>query len=78
MEDVAGNEIHIFHLHEVSDCVERGNFWGMGYVSSVQQITSAAELKNYLQPYADNDTIRNSIYSFVEMNPGKKMALSIY
>lgn len=55
--------------------VERGNFWGMGYVSSSQQITSAAELKNYLQPYADNDTIRNSIYSFVEMNPGKRMKL---
>ncbi len=57
--------------------VERGNFWGMGYVSSTQKITSAAELKNYLQPFADNDTIRNSIYSFVEMNPDKKMALSI-
>lgn len=55
--------------------VERGNFWGMGYVSSSQQITSAAELKNYLQPYADNDTIRNSIYSFVESNPEKRMKL---
>ncbi len=55
--------------------IERGNFWGMGYVSSTQPITSAAELKNYLQPFADNDTIRNSIYSFVEMNPGKRMEL---
>ena len=55
--------------------VERGNFWGMGYVSSSQKISSASELKNYLQPYADNDTIRNSIYSFVEINPEKKMAL---
>lgn len=55
--------------------VERGNFWGMGYVSSTQPITSAAELKNYLQPYADNDTIRNSIYSFVESNPEKKLEL---
>ena len=55
--------------------VERGNFWGMGYVSATQQITSAAELKNYLQPFADNDTIRNSIYSFVESNPEKRMEL---
>ena len=55
--------------------VERGNFWGMGYLSSTLEITSAAELKNYLQPYADNDTIRNSIYSFVESNPEKRMAL---
>lgn len=57
--------------------VERGNFWGMGYVSSSQTITSAAELKNYLQPYADNDTIRNSIYSFVESNPGKRVSLLV-
>jgi DNA polymerase III subunit epsilon len=57
--------------------VERGNFWGMGYVSSTQQITSAAELKNYLQPYADNDTIRNSIYSFVENNPSKRVSLLV-
>ena len=27
--------------------------------------------------YADNDYIRNSIYSFVEMNPEKKVALAI-
>jgi DNA polymerase III subunit epsilon len=57
--------------------IERGNFWGMGYVSSTQQITSAAELKNYLQPYADNDTIRNSIYSFVEHNPEKRILLAV-
>jgi DNA polymerase III subunit epsilon len=57
--------------------VERGNFWGMGYVSSAQTITSATELKNYLQPYADNDTIRNSIYSFVESNPGKRVSLLV-
>lgn len=55
--------------------VERGNFWGMGYLSSSLTISSAAELKNYLQPYSDNDTIRNSIYSFVETNPEKKITL---
>ena len=35
------------------------------------------ELKELLTPYADNDYIRNSIYSFVEMNPEKKVALAI-
>jgi DNA polymerase III subunit epsilon len=55
--------------------VERGNFWGMGYLPVSQNISSAADLKNYLQPYADNDTIRNSIYSFVEQYPGKKISL---
>jgi len=57
--------------------VERGNFWGMGYLSSSQHFSSAADLKNYLQPYADNDTIRNSIYSFVEQYPDKRVALRI-
>jgi DNA polymerase-3 subunit epsilon len=55
--------------------VERGSFWGMGYLPSATQITSTADLKSYLNPYADNDTIRNSIYSFVEANPGKKISL---
>jgi DNA polymerase-3 subunit epsilon len=47
----------------------------MGYLPSSAQITSAADLKFFLQPYADNDTIRNSIYSFVEQYPEKRIAL---
>ncbi|MEO6723380.1 MAG: exonuclease domain-containing protein [Ferruginibacter sp.] len=57
--------------------IERGSFWGMGYLPSATLITSTADLKCYLNPYADNDTIRNSIYSFVEANPGKKISLQI-
>ena len=56
--------------------VERGNFWGMGYLPATMAIKSAADLKSFLQPYPDNDTIRNSIYSFAEQNPGKKILLS--
>ncbi len=55
--------------------IERGSFWGMGYIPYNMQISSTADLKNLLVPYADNDTIRNSIYSFVEQNPGKRIAL---
>ncbi len=55
--------------------VERGSFWGMGYLPSTMALTSSADLKNILVPYADNDTIRNSIYSFAELNPEKKIAL---
>ncbi len=57
--------------------VERGNFWGMGYLPASQTVTSATELKNFLQPYADNDTIRNSIFSFAEQHPEKRVALSL-
>jgi len=55
--------------------IERGSFWGMGYLPAATTITSTGELKNCLNPYADNDTIRNSIYSFVEKNPEKRIAL---
>ncbi len=55
--------------------VERGHFWGMGYLPASKNFTSADEIKNLLQPYADNDTIRNSIYSFVEQYPSKRINL---
>jgi DNA polymerase-3 subunit epsilon len=57
--------------------IERGNFWGMGYLPSSVSISSASDLKNYLQPYTDNDTIRNSIYSFVEQYPDKRVKLAL-
>jgi len=53
--------------------IERGNFWGMGYISSTAKPANIHELKETLQPYADNDFIRNSLYSYVEANPDKKV-----
>ncbi|GAB2817022.1 exonuclease domain-containing protein [Ferruginibacter profundus] len=55
--------------------IERGSFWGMGYIPKKLKPKSTGELKNYLNPYADNDYIRNSIYSFAEANPHKKISL---
>lgn len=55
--------------------IERGSFWGMGYLPSDFDLRSTAILKEKLTPYADNDTIRNSIFSFVEANPDKKVVL---
>jgi len=55
--------------------IERGSFWGMGYIPKKLKPTSPVELKDYLNPYADNDYIRNSIYSFAEANPHKKILL---
>ena len=56
--------------------VDKGSFWGMGYLPNGQRIQSADELKSLLDPYADNDTIRNSIYSFVEQYPEKRVMLN--
>jgi len=56
--------------------IERGSFWGMGHLPSLTTITSSDELKMLLEPYTDNDYIRNSIYSYVEINPGKKIVFA--
>ncbi|MFN8252822.1 MAG: exonuclease domain-containing protein [Ferruginibacter sp.] len=55
--------------------MDRGSFWGMGYIPARTSIQSAQDLKELLQPYADNDYIRNSIYAFVEANPEKKVLI---
>lgn len=56
--------------------VERGSFWGMGYLPKTFPVTSSNEIKNYLDPYADNDYIRNNIYSFADANPEKRILLN--
>ena len=56
--------------------IERGNFWGMGYVSSTMQTSSLQQIKETIEPYADNDFIRNSIYAYAERNPEKKVIFS--
>ena len=56
--------------------VERGSFWGMGYLPKSFTITNSGELKNLLNPYTDNDYIRNNIYSFAAANPDKRIQLA--
>ncbi len=55
--------------------VERGSFWGMGFIDKEHEPIDVNILKEILSPYADNDFIRNSIHSFVELYPHKKIAL---
>ncbi len=56
--------------------IERGSFWGMGYLPKTFPIASSGDLKNVLNPFADNDYIRNNIYSYAEANPHKKIKLA--
>lgn len=56
--------------------IERGSFWGMGYLNAKEKVKNIAELKDKIHPFADNDFIRNSIYSFVAANPEKKLVLA--
>lgn len=56
--------------------MEKGSFWGMGYISSADKNAPLSQLKDKLQPYADNNFIRNSIYAYIEANPAKKISYS--
>jgi DNA polymerase III subunit epsilon len=52
--------------------IDKGNFWGMGFIPHDSKIEKES-LKDILQPYTDNDFIRNSIYSYVEIYPDKRL-----
>jgi DNA polymerase-3 subunit epsilon len=53
--------------------IERGSFWGMGYISD--DVSDINDLKEKLVPHSDNDFIRNSIYSYVAQYPDRRVEL---
>lgn len=53
--------------------VEKGRFYGMGYVPSEQPITSIDEMKTFLTAYPENDYIRGLIYQYVSRKPDRKI-----
>lgn len=55
--------------------VEKGKFYGMGYLPSGTNISEINELKNYLTAYSENDYIRGMIYQYVQRYPNKKIAI---
>lgn len=55
--------------------VERGRFYGMGYLPEDSNIEDIDWLKNQLIQYPENDYIRGLIYSFVEKQPEKKFVI---
>lgn len=63
--------------HEKQLCmlVERGVFRGMGYLSNDMIIKKAEDVKPFIEPFADNDFIRSSIFAFAEMNPESRIDL---
>ncbi len=56
--------------------MERGSFWGMGYLPAGTPVLHLEQIRTFLQPYADNDTIRNSIYAFLARHPEKRRDLA--
>lgn len=63
---------------EEQSCIlmEKGKFYGMGYIPADVGITSREELKNYLTRYPENDYIRGLVYQYAERFPHKKVIIS--
>jgi DNA polymerase-3 subunit epsilon len=78
------NELPSFALvdfglqQEEQSCIliERGRFYGMGYLPADINLPTIDDLKNRLTPYAENDYIRGLVYQHVARYPFKKISLS--
>jgi DNA polymerase-3 subunit epsilon len=55
--------------------VEKGIFYGMGYISNYTDVIEPELLKSALQPYQSNDYILHMISSYVERFPDKKISI---
>jgi DNA polymerase-3 subunit epsilon len=55
--------------------IEKGRFYGMGYLPADAAVYSYDELKHYLQAYPENDYIRGLVYQYVQKRPEKKLVL---
>lgn len=51
--------------------VQKGKFYGMGYIPSHVQVTAMDELAELVTPYKANSYISNLIYGYAEKNPRK-------
>jgi DNA polymerase III subunit epsilon len=51
--------------------VEKGHFYGMGYISSDIPINDSAEIKEHLTPYRSNAYIMQLINSYADKHPSK-------
>ncbi len=51
--------------------VEKGQFYGMGYISNDINITEISELKEYITPYSGNGYIMQLINAYVLKYPKK-------
>jgi DNA polymerase-3 subunit epsilon len=56
--------------------IEKGRFYGMGYISSDTVADSLHQLKTYLTPYPGNDYIRNIVSSYAARFPERKLVFA--
>ena len=58
--------------------VEKGKFYGMGYISDYTDINDLETLKSAITPYPSNDYIMNMILSYSNEFPHKMIALNSF
>lgn len=56
--------------------IEKGQFYGMGYISHYFDADNLEQLKNYLTPYPGNDYIRNMVSNYAIRYPERTMVFS--
>ncbi len=54
--------------------IEKGRFYGMGFLDRDLPVCSPDELKDRLTVYPENDYLRSLVYQFAEKYPAKKMS----
>jgi len=82
--DHLNNELPSFALidyglqQQEQSCIlmEKGRFYGMGYLPADAAIQTIDELKFRLTPYVENDYIRGLVYQHAARHPHKKISLN--
>ena len=65
----------LHHAEQSCILMEKGRFYGMGYLPSHISISGIDDLKNYITPYSENDYVRGLVYQHAQKFPHKKVAL---
>jgi DNA polymerase-3 subunit epsilon len=56
--------------------IEKGKFYGMGYISHYFEANNTDQLKNYLTPYPGNDYIRNMVSTYAMRYPDRMLVFA--
>jgi DNA polymerase-3 subunit epsilon len=56
--------------------VEKGKFYGMGYISHYFDVESIQQLKDHLTPYPGNDYIKNLVANYADKFPQRKVVFA--
>ena len=61
--------------HDEHSCIliEKGKFYGMGYIADDAEANNLHQLKNFLTPYPGNDYIRTMITNYADKFPHRKV-----